>query len=502
MANIKFSAFTTETNSADVDFLVGYQGTTMKKIAPSNLGSVTSLNDLSDVLIDGTSAYFINIPSGLVGNPVDNLVIGSNAGNSLTDGTENILIGKDAGDSLTTGDDNIMIGVDAGQQSTTAVRNIMIGNLVGATANTSAGSAVSIGYQSSQNLRQGIIAIGYQANTVGTGQYSTALGYQAGRVNNATGTISIGYQAGYSNTSGTENTNLGYQAGYTNTTGSRNVTLGYEAGYNNVGSDGVLIGYQAGYLAASSLNRNTMVGAYAGRDVGSTRFSNTFIGYQSGRYYNSNLNCFVGSGTGRGDSGGASGSLNTAIGGACFENSTTASRFIAIGYQTLKNGTNTGNRITAIGCDIHVSDSLTGSDNVIIGSSGSLSAVGVSNEVNLYNGSVVARFQGAASAWSFVSDERDKKDIEDLELGLDFVNKLKPRKFKWDIRGKEENKNKEASGFIAQEVKQTLEEVGASYTGIVDDNNPEQLTLAQANIIPMLVKSIQELKAEIELLKQ
>ena len=245
-----------------------------------------------------------------------------------------------------------------------------------------------------------------------------------------------------------------------------------------------------------------MVGAYAGRDVGSTRFSNTFIGYQSGRYYNSNLNCFVGSGTGRGDSGGASGSLNTAIGGACFENSTTASRFIAIGYQTLKNGTNTGNRITAIGCDIHVSDSLTGSDNVIIGSSGSLSAVGVSNEVNLYNGSVVARFQGAASAWSFVSDERDKKDIEDLELGLDFVNKLKPRKFKWDIRGKEENKNKEASGFIAQEVKQTLEEVGASYTGIVDDNNPEQLTLAQANIIPMLVKSIQELKAEIELLKQ
>ncbi len=244
-----------------------------------------------------------------------------------------------------------------------------------------------------------------------------------------------------------------------------------------------------------------MVGAYAGRDVGSTRFSNTFIGYQSGRYYNSNLNCFVGSGTGRGDSGGASGSLNTAIGGACFENSTTASRFIAIGYQCLKNGVNTGNGIVAIGANIHTNDTLTGSNNIIIGDGASLSAVGVSNEVNLYNGSVVARFQGAASAWSFVSDERDKKDIEDLELGLDFVNKLKPRKFKWDIRGKEENKNKEASGFIAQEVKQTLEEVGASYTGIVDDNNPEQLTLAQANIIPMLVKSIQELKAEIELLK-
>ena len=32
MENIKFSSFTTETNPANVDFLVGYEGTTMKKI--------------------------------------------------------------------------------------------------------------------------------------------------------------------------------------------------------------------------------------------------------------------------------------------------------------------------------------------------------------------------------------------------------------------------------------------------------------------------------------
>ena len=37
MANIKFSAFTTETNPADIDFLVGFEGTTMKKIVPSNI---------------------------------------------------------------------------------------------------------------------------------------------------------------------------------------------------------------------------------------------------------------------------------------------------------------------------------------------------------------------------------------------------------------------------------------------------------------------------------
>ena len=54
MANIKFSAFTTETDPTQIDFLAGYQGTTMKKIAPGNLGSVTSLNDLSDVSVSYT----------------------------------------------------------------------------------------------------------------------------------------------------------------------------------------------------------------------------------------------------------------------------------------------------------------------------------------------------------------------------------------------------------------------------------------------------------------
>jgi hypothetical protein len=100
-----------------------------------------------------------------------------------------------------------------------------------------------------------------------------------------------------------------------------------------------------------------------------------------------------------------------------------------------------------------------------------------------------------------VSDARDKKDIEDLELGLDFVNKLKPRKFKWDLRDSDVDKDKEASGFIAQEVKKVLDEMENDYTGIVDTNNPDQYTVSQANIIPMLVKAVQELKAEIELLK-
>ena len=166
------------------------------------------------------------------------------------------------------------------------------------------------------------------------------------------------------------------------------------------------------------------------------------------------------------------------------------------------NAANTGDHNIALGGIIHNGDIITGDDNIMIGYDTNLSALSVSNEVNIYNGSVTARFQGAAAAWSFVSDARDKKDIEDLKLGLDFVTKLKPRKFKWDLRDSDVDKNKEASGFIAQEVIETLDEVNADYTGIVDTNNSEQYTVSQANIIPMLVNSIKELKEEIEQLKK
>ena len=173
---------------------------------------------------------------------------------------------------------------------------------------------------------------------------------------------------------------------------------------------------------------------------------------------------------------------------------------VAIGHQAgklIEDGTFN----TLIGGN--AGDALTtGNSNVVIGKDAAASAVDVSNEVNIYNGSVTARFQGSASSWSFVSDARDKKDIEDLELGVEFINKLKPRKFKWDLRDSDVDKGKQASGFIAQEIQEVLDNKSIDYSGIVDTNNPDQYTVAQASIIPMLVKSIQELSAEVKELKK
>ena len=51
MANKKFSDFDLKTNSADVAFVVGFNGTDNVRIAPSDLssgGGATDLNGLSD----------------------------------------------------------------------------------------------------------------------------------------------------------------------------------------------------------------------------------------------------------------------------------------------------------------------------------------------------------------------------------------------------------------------------------------------------------------------
>jgi Chaperone of endosialidase/Phage T7 tail fibre protein len=190
--------------------------------------------------------------------------------------------------------------------------------------------------------------------------------------------------------------------------------------------------------------------------------------------------------------------FSTALGlGALYTNN--AANNTAVGVGALKFNTSGANN-TAIGA-IALENNTTGSSNVGIGYSVAASSATVSNEVNISNGTVNARYQGAASAWTFVSDVRDKTDIENLTLGLDFIAALKPRKFKWNLRNTEVDRGKPSAGFIAQEVLETVEAFNAPYTNLVDANDPNQYTFAQANMIPILVKAIQELAAKVEALE-
>lgn len=169
---------------------------------------------------------------------------------------------------------------------------------------------------------------------------------------------------------------------------------------------------------------------------------------------------------------------------------------ISIGVNSLFTSTS-GDKNILIGNNA-LYDNLSGNNNVSIGYGVSSSNLTVSNEVNIYNGAQTARFQGTAGAWSFVSDARDKQNITDLSIGLDFINQLNPRKFEWNMRHSDVDKGKPSSGFIAQEVLEVLISNNAEYTNLVDTKNPNQYTVSQSNLIPILVKAVQDLNKKIE----
>jgi hypothetical protein len=283
-------------------------------------------------------------------------------------------------------------------------------------------------------------------------------------------------------------------------------------GTSTFDSDAYVYNVRVGRGAGAQVS-NTAVGNLA-LNVNTTGFQNTAVGANVLRVNNDgNYNTGVGLDALYSNT---NGSANVAMGLNALRANTSGEGNTAIGVNTLLvnvggnyntaigqnalTATTTGINNTAIGINALASN-VSGSYNVGIGPGVSSSSSTVSNEVNIYNGSVTARFQGAASAWNFVSDVRDKTDIENLALGLNFIKALKPRKFKWNLRNTEVDQGKPSAGFIAQEVLQTVEAFGASYTNLIDTNDPNQYTFAQANMIPILVKAIQELTAKVEALE-
>ena len=86
------------------------------------------------------------------------------------------------------------------------------------------------------------------------------------------------------------------------------------------------------------------------------------------------------------------------------------------------------------------------------------------------------------------SSERYKTDIVDLENCLDKVNSLRT------VRFTDTNTNEPGFGLIAEETNEIIPDV-------VFSKNEQIEGISYSNLVPFLIKSIQELKAEIELLK-
>ena len=109
--------------------------------------------------------------------------------------------------------------------------------------------------------------------------------------------------------------------------------------------------------------------------------------------------------------------------------------------------------------------------------------------------SVTAQIARTTGVYTALSDVNKKKDFEESNIGLNEVLQLKPTLYR--MKTDDESSSKDL-GFIAQEVKELIPQA-YSESG---EGDKKFIGLNQMPLIAALTKAIQELKAEIEILKQ
>jgi hypothetical protein len=97
-----------------------------------------------------------------------------------------------------------------------------------------------------------------------------------------------------------------------------------------------------------------------------------------------------------------------------------------------------------------------------------------------------------------LSDRRLKENIQDIDVGLNAVMALKPRKFDWKAGKGKDKKNDR--GWIAQEFEQVFPDMVDTWQDPAPEGE-EPYKAVNADLIPVLVKAIQELKAELDSVK-
>ena len=354
----------------------------------------------------------------------------------------------------TAGTSNLVLGVNAGNSIASGGNyNVCIGD--------EAGTALTTGGQNT--------AIGFEAlKTEDAHGLNTAVGYQALKALDA-GTegynTAVGNKAGTAMTTGTTNTLVGSNAGDALTNGGNNVAIGAfalsaEDGHSfnvAVGSNALLVQNTGGD------GYNVAVGHNAGKGC-TTGTNNTFIGGLAG-----------------GDST-QTGANNVAVGYAAGFNLTSGANNILIGKQSGRSGSPSGQIDTE------------------------------SNTVCLGDDNISDLF--CADSSISTSDSRDKTDITDFSIGLNWIKDLRPVTYQWDKRswyGTEEKPlgtpdgSKKGSkvniGFLAQEV---LEVEKANGFGDSADtmltcnltNDGQRYGMKYERLIPILVNAVKELSAK------
>jgi hypothetical protein len=451
------------------------------------------------------------------GAVVSNTAVGATALASNSSGADNVGIGYQSAYSNTTGNYNSALGRGALYSNTTGASNTAIGQTALGN-NTTASYNTAVGYQASYSNVTGTetVAVGYQALYSNTGSQSTAVGAQALRNNTTGSNAAFGQFTLYGNTTGTANAAFGGYGGsgnqtmLSNSTGSNNSAFGMGAlAANTTASNNSAFGYQAAYANTTGA-LNAAFGRYALLN-NTTGGSNTAIGTDS-----------MGANT--------TGGSNTALGYAALNSNTTASNNTAVGYQALYLN-NTASYNTALGWQALYAATAAGNigigpsaganlttgtygifigygpyagsvssvNEIVIGNAGALSITGKGSNTAFISANGGSSYNGAnVTTWATTSDQRIKKNIVNLGDSLGKINALRVVEFDYKENDKHE------VGFVAQEFQQQFPEQIVYHSPSEAEKDwvgDDQVMAIQQNLVPFLVKAIQELTARIAVLE-
>ncbi len=325
-----------------------------------------------------------------------------------------------------------------------------------------------------------VVANNARAGYVGSATTTTSWGYHALPATSGADNTAVGHSALQANTLGTNNTAVGQLALNGNMTGNLNTALGADAMSLNVaGQRNTAVG--ASCMNAATSSWNTAVGAEA-------MSSTTTGGY----------NTAIGVAALGGNDNGAG---NTAIGYGALQWNAVGNNNVAVG-----NGAGPGTLSTGLSNTVAIGLGATplASDRVVIGNSSM-------NQI------------GGYEPWSDLSDARFKRDIRPEPHGLDFILRLEPITYRFDLHKLNEHvrpgeselhtdpetqeaiAQKEArlySGFSAQQVEEAAKAIGYEFNGVyAPKNEQDHYALAYSTFVVPLVKAVQEQQAIIEELK-
>ena len=419
-------------------------------------GGATDINGLSDAKTFGTSSIMLgDATTGTISGANYNVGLGIDVFSSLTSGDSNIAVGFDAADTLTTGSFNVAIGTDSlGAAGAGVANNIMIGYNTG--YGLTGDGNIGIGHTAFDGSgdRDDCVAIGNGALTAAT----------TGSHNIGIGTSALG-----SATDAHSNTAIGFLAASALNTGSpyqtrNNVAIGREALETQATQeDNIAIGYQS--LGTGNSPSNSQITAVGSQTANAAHaaYGGTYVGYTAGAIVTSGVH-------------------NTAIGREAGSVTTTGSNNFFAGYQA---GTSSSPG--------HV---VAGANTIVLG-----------------NNSIATAY--IKVNWTVTSDSRDKTDVTDLDLGLNFVNSLAPKKYKWDMRSDysddlsvtpngDYKKPQLVTGLLAQDV-ETLEraagyKIEEQTNLVVSKDEKGNYGMQYEKLIPILIKALQEADDKIDAL--